>query len=313
MRKLIVDIKNNNKKLSDYLLDTFNGLTISLFYKTLKKKDIRVNNIKVTKNIELHAGDEVSIYLTDNYLFKNFNNNNNNDNNKNDLDNNTKKIDISKSIIYEDDNILVINKPQGISVTESKLKETTLTDVLKSIYGNNINPCHRLDRNTAGLIVYAKNDESLNILLEKFKNKEIRKKYICDVYGILNKKSGTLKSYLFKDNKKSTVLVSDVKKNGYSEIITKYKVINENLNDNYSTLEVEIITGKTHQIRAHLSHIGHPIIGDGKYGLNTINKKFKEKYQRLCSYEITFCFKSDSGILNYLNGKTIKIKQSKIK
>ena len=109
------------------------------------------------------------------------------------------------------------------------------------------------------------------------------------------------------------MLVSDVKKNGYSEIITKYKVINENLNDNYSTLEVEIITGKTHQIRAHLSHIGHPIIGDGKYGLNTINKKFKEKYQRLCSYEITFCFKSDSGILNYLNGKTIKIKQSKIK
>lgn len=300
MRKLIVDLKNNNKKLSDYLLSNFDGLTISMFYKTLRKKDIRVNNIKVTKNIDLHIGDEILVYLTDEYLFKNVNDENN-------IKSKIESINISKNIIYEDTNILVINKPQGIAITDNKLNEMTLTTLLKNIYGNNVEPCHRLDRNTSGLIIYAKNKESLNILLQKFKNKEIKKKYICDVYGILNKKYDTLKAYLFKDTKKSTVFISDEKKNGYSEIITKYKVIKENLTENFSTLEVELITGKTHQIRAHLAHIGHPIIGDGKYGINEINKKFKEKYQRLCSNELTFSFKTDSGILNYLNGKIIKL------
>ena len=228
MRKLFVDLKDNNKKLSDYLLDNFNGLTISMFYKTLRKKDIRINNVKITKNVNVHVGDEVLIYLTDNFLFKD-NLENNNENKKNNNIQPLQFADISKNIIYEDDNILVINKPQGLAVTENKLGEVTLTTLLKNIYGNNINPCHRLDRNTSGLIIYAKDEDSLNILLEKFKNKEIKKKYICDVYGILDKKSDTLKAYLFKDNKKSTVFISSEKKNGYLEIITKYKVIKENI------------------------------------------------------------------------------------
>ena len=170
MRKLIVDLKDNNKKLSDYLLDNFSGLTISMFYKTLRKKDIRINNIKITKNVNVHVGDEVLIYLTDNFLFKD----NLENNNENIKINNIQPLqfaDISKNIIYEDDNILVINKPQGLAVTENKLGEVTLTTLLKNIYGNNINPCHRLDRNASGLIIYAKDEDSLNILLEKFKNK----------------------------------------------------------------------------------------------------------------------------------------------
>ena len=291
MRKIIVDSKNNNKLLSSFLLNSFDGLSSSIFYKTLRKKDIKVNGKRVTQNINVFKGDEVLVYLTDEYLF-----------------NNTTTSYLSLDIVYEDDNILVINKPQGLAVTENRLNENTLDKIVQITYPKCM-PCHRLDRNTSGLVVFAKNNDALTILVEKFKNKEINKKYRCDVYGILDKKSDTLKSYLFKDNKKSRVYISDEKKKNYLEIITKYTVISENKKENYSTLEVELITGRTHQIRAHLSHIGHPIIGDGKYGKNDINKKFNEKYQRLCSTEITFGFTTSSGILDYLNNKTIKIKE----
>ena len=122
-------------------------------------------------------------------------------------------------------------------------------------------------------------------------------------YGILDKKQDTLIAYLFKDKKKSLVYISDSPKKGYLKIITSYKVIEEK--ENLSILDINLETGRTHQIRAQFAHIGHPIIGDGKYGNNEINKKFNKKYQMLCSYKITFNFKSDSGILNYLNNKSI--------
>ena len=136
----------------------------------------------------------------------------------------------------------------------------------------------------------------------------IDKYYKCTVIGILDKKQDTLKDYLFKDNRKSMVYVSNTKKTGYREIITSYKVLNEDKKDNVSILEVKLHTGRTHQIRAHLAHIGHPILGDGKYGNNEINKKFNKKTQELCAYKIKFNFTTDSDILNYLKEKEITIK-----
>ena len=207
------------------------------------------------------------------------------------------------NIVYEDDNILVVNKPVNIEVTG----ENSLTTLINQIYKtSNIMPCHRLDRNTTGLVLFAKNEQSLNILLNKFKNHEIRKFYKALVYGIPKIKKARLEAYLFKDKKESVVYISNTSKKGYQKIVTSYNVLEE-YDNNTSLLDVEIETGKTHQIRAHLAHIGYPIVGDGKYGINSVNKELGFKYQQLCSYKLQFCFEFDSGILNYLNNMIINI------
>ena len=255
----------------------------NLFYKTLRQKDIKVNGKRVCENIEVYENDEILVYIDDKFLNKNFN--------------------LEK--IFEDENVLILNKP----INNEVVGLNSLTSIVHNQY-NDANflpmPCHRLDRNTSGLIIYAKSEEALNILLKKFKMHEIEKHYLALVVGMPKIANQTLVAYLFKDSKKSIVYISDEPKKGYSKIITSYTIL-ETYPNNTSLLDVEIETGKTHQIRAHLSHIGFPIIGDGKYGNYEINKKFKSKTQNLISYKIIFKFTSDAGILNYLNNKTIKI------
>ena len=282
MKELIVTKKYNNKKLDKFLKDNLQNLSNNLFYKTLRKKDIKINGKRVSENVTVFENDKIQVYISDTLL----------------------EGSVNLDIIYEDKNILLINKPINIEVTG----QNSLTDVVHRLYKLQEflpMPCHRLDRNTSGLILFAKNQTALDILLDKFKHHEIEKHYLALVYGVPKKKSERLISYLFKDSSKSLVYISDVPKKGYLKIITSYSLI-ESIN-NTSLLDVEIETGRTHQIRAHLSYIGLPIIGDGKYGINEINKKFKAKTQKLVSYKLKFSFIKDSGILNYLNGKSFEI------
>lgn len=286
MQSLIVEKKYNEKKLNIFLFEHFTNLSSSTFYKALRKKDIRVNNIRVTENVNIHTGDEIKVFITDNLLFKTF----------------------SPDIVYEDNNILIMNKPTELEV----VGDDSLTSKLKaSLYSNTTNaylePCHRLDRNTTGLVLFAKNDEAKQIILEKFKNQEIEKHYLAYVYGIPKNKKETLNAFLFKDNKKSMVYISDEPHKGYVPITTSYLVLETDKSKNISLLDVTLHTGKTHQIRAHLAHIGYPILGDGKYGINQVNKQFNFKYQQLQSYILKFNFSTNSGILDYLNGKCIKL------
>ena len=282
MKKLIVDKKYNSKKLNKFLQDKIPNLSNNLFYKTLRKKDIKVNGKRVNENILVFENDKIEVYISDSLL-----------ENK-----------INLEIVFEDENILVIDKPAGIEVTGSQ----SLTTLIHKQYANCgylPMPCHRLDRNTTGLVLFAKNQEALDILLDKFKNHEIEKHYLALVYGVPKEQSQTLTAYLFKDSKKSIAYISDEPKKGYSKIITSYSVLEKNPNGT-CLLDVEIKTGKTHQIRAHLAHIGLPIVGDGKYGNYEINKKLGYKVQQLRSYILKFNFTTDSGILYYLNGKKIK-------
>ncbi len=279
MKDLIVSKKYDNKKLSKLLMETYSALKFSTFSKALKKKDILINDKRISKDCIIHENDIIKLYIIDSLLYPNYN----------------------IPIVYEDSNIIVFNKPKGLEVTGTE----SLTTYVHKTYNSNFMPCHRLDRNTLGLVLFSKNDTVNTILTEKFKNHEIEKHYIAKVYGMLPKKNDTLIHYLFKDTKKSIVYISDKCKPGYKKIITSYNVLSYDKEENSSVLDINLKTGRTHQIRAHLAYIGHPIIGDGKYGNNLINKKFNQKTQLLYSYYLKFNFKSYSGILDYLNNKEI--------
>ena len=254
---------DDGKKITTFITSKYPELNINNLYKALRKKDIKINGKRVNNNVCIHYGDVVEVYIDNNIL--------------NGIH---KNLNIQK--IYEDSNILVVNKPKNIEV-EGK---DSLTEILEKEY-NFIKPCHRIDRNTIGLVIFAKNEKILNEFINLFKNFEIEKHYIACCYGISKVKS----------------------KKGYVKIETSYKVIEENKEKKVSLLDVNLHTGRTHQIRAHLAFSSLPIIGDGKYGSYEINKRFNKNTQLLASYSITFHISSPDSPLYYLNNTTIKLKK----
>lgn len=302
MKEITITKVNHGQRADKFLRKYLSDAPLSFIYKLFRIKDIKVNGKRINKEYILQENDLMQIYVTDKQL-EEFN--------KPRL---VVKTNIDLDIIYEDDNIIIINKPSGILVHgDINEKRITLTNIVlnylkeKDEFNENNtfvpSPCHRLDRNTSGLIVFAKNIEALHILEELFKTKEnIKKKYITLVDGLLYG-SNKIDAPLYKDEEKNMVYVRNIK-NGGKNALTLYEV--KETFDNCTLLNVDLITGRTHQIRVHMAHIGHPIIGDGKYGNININRKFEGKYhyhhQFLHAETLTFI--NVTGILSYLSDQS---------
>lgn len=307
MKSFTITKNDANQRLDKFLIKTLSTMPKSLVYKSLRKKRIKVNGKRITQGeLMLLEGDFLEAYINDEFFEKKSEEN--------------EFLSLSSAvldIVYEDENIIVVNKPQGLSVhaDETKTPDTLINRIKKYLYdkGEFLPECdltfspslaHRIDKNTSGLVIATKNAEALRVLCEKIKYKEIKKYYLCIVEGHLKNKEDTLRAYHTKDEKQKMAIVTHERVSGSKEMITKYKVLKRY--KNHDAVEVLLVTGRTHQIRAHMAHIGHPLLGDGKYGKQGKNPLLTR--QALVAYKLIFDFKSDAGALSYLNGKEIKIK-----
>ena len=310
----IITVKRNDagQRLDKFLSKAVKGLPMSLMYKYIRTKKIKVNRARTDQKYMLCEGDEIQLFIRDEFFSSP-------EGDSGALYRITPKLDI----VYEDENILLLNKRPGVLVHEdTAAAENTLIMHIKAylVQKGEYDPaeeqsfapalCNRIDRNTGGIVIAAKNADALREMNEKIRNDELSKCYLCAVHGVPRPERATLHGYLKKNSADNTVDVSDAKKAGYKEIITKYRVLRSK-NDT-SLLEVELVTGRTHQIRAHLSHVGHPLLGDGKYGVNRADRAKGYKFQALYAFRLSFKRTERDGALKYLEGSSFELDRNEI-
>ncbi len=308
MKSFTITKNDATLRLDKFIVKVCPTLPQGLMYKYIRTKRIKVNGKRAEISTRLSVGDTVDAYINDEFFAEV-----------------APKYDFLSSparlnIVYEDENILLVDKEQGLLVHPDKneYRDTLIGRIQHYLYDkgeydprreNSFKPAlaNRIDRNTGGIVIAAKNAEALRILCDKIKSREIDKRYLAVIHGVPKVKTQTLEGYLEKNGDKNKVYLSVKKTDTNLTIKTKYNVIAGK--NNMSLIEVQLITGRTHQIRAHMASIGHALLGDGKYGKLQPDKKLGFDKQALYSYKLTFDFNTDGGILQYLNGKSFTAKK----
>lgn len=283
-------------RMDKYLSEQYPVLGIGRLNKALRENKIKLNGKKQPLSTRVQNGDVIRLYLTDEQLGLA-------------VKNGPAFLSLRPAeLIYENDDLIVANKPAGIPV-EGPDADTLVNRVCKALHDagrldSHALPrlCHRLDTGTSGLVLLAKTPEAEEFLLEAIRKRSIRKRYLCVTFGRPQPAEATLHDYLLKDAESGTVHVIKSARPGAKEIITQYETLS--VSGRLALLRVELVTGRTHQIRAHLASIGCPILGDSKYGNNAANRELKLKYQALCAWEIAFPQQIESPAFRYLEGKS---------
>lgn len=307
MREFTIGKNDSGQRLDRFIAKAVPLMPASLAQKYIRIKRIKVNGARAAREQRLSEGDTVECYINDEFF------------DAPDADNVYLTIASPRlNIIYEDDNILLLDKPAGLlcHAGDGDSGATLIDNVLAYLYQkrewrprdeSSFTPalCNRIDRNTSGIVIAAKNAESLRIMSEKIRDREISKFYRCICLGRPEPPAGRLECFLRKDSRDNLVRVYHKPVPDGRSAVTLYKTLDTRAG--LSLLEVELLTGRTHQIRASFADIGHPLLGDGKYGNGEQNRKYGEKAQLLCSFRLRFDFPTDAGILEYLRDREFSV------
>lgn len=318
MHSFTVNKNDAGQRVDKFVTKVTSGMPKSLLYKYIRTKHIKVNGSRTHENDMLAEGDVVTMYISDEFF----------ENGSQAAD--WTRVKVKPDIVYEDENILLCDKKPGVLVhlgdegdsnRADEAERETLIFALTAYLVNKgeYNPadehsfapalCNRIDRNTGGIVILAKNAETLRLVNEAIRDNRVHKKYLCAVHGHLNGEK-TIKAYHRKDSKTNTVKIFDSEVPGSKEIITKYKTLAYSGKYDLTLVEISLITGRTHQIRAHMAYIGFPLLGEGKYAHNAADRKMGYSSQALYSYSVSFEFSGTP--LDYLNGRTFKADRDKI-
>ena len=303
MREFTIHKNDADQRLDRFLLKAVPLLPASLAQTYIRLKRIKVNGARAERDYRLREGDRLQLYLNDEFFEAPSEEN--------------VYLTIANPklhILYEDENILLLDKPAGLVVhaDEGEKVNTPVNHMLAYLYQkrewkpreeNAFTPalCNRIDRNTGGIVIAAKNAEALRVLNEKIRERELSKFYLCICLGRPEPPKGRIECFLRKDSKTNTVRVYHHPVPDGRSAVTLYETLETR--DRLSLVEVELLTGRTHQIRASFADMGHPLLGDGKYGVGSVNRRYGEAQQALYSYRLRFDFPTDAGILNYLRGR----------
>ena len=307
MRELTIGKNDAGQRLDRFVAKSLPLLPSALLQKYIRLKRIKCNGIRAQRDQRLREGDVLQLYINDEFFDK------------------PREDNLfltlfkpSLTIVYEDENLLLLDKRPGLVVhaDETEKVNTLINHIQAYLYQkrewnpkweNAFTPslCNRIDRNTGGIVIAAKNAETLRIINEKIRDREIDKRYLCITVGAPKPPKGRVQVFLVKDEKKKEVSVRDQPVPGGKTAITTYETLDRR--GELSLVEVGLETGRTHQIRATFAHMGYPLLGDGKYGRGDVNRRYGETRQALYSYKLTFDFPTDAGLLNYLKGRTFQV------